>query len=128
MLETTHTAWWIGVDLDGTLAKHYWPKDGPYEHDRIGDPIEPMVRRIKAWLERGFWVKIFTARVGPSVPLRTADETRLAIKKWCREHLGTEVDITASKDYAMRALFDDRAVTVEQDTGLILTFGYEELT
>lgn len=50
---------WIGVDLDGTLAKYgerQWP-------DHIGEPIAPMVERIKQWLKQGVEVKIFTARV-----------------------------------------------------------------
>ncbi|HEV7674386.1 MAG TPA: hypothetical protein VGQ12_07640 [Candidatus Angelobacter sp.] len=50
---------WIGVDLDGTLA-HYAGWKGP-EH--IGEPIMPMVERVKGWLAEGKTVKIFTARV-----------------------------------------------------------------
>lgn len=37
-------AGWYAVDLDGTLA-HY---DGWRGEDHIGDPIPPMVERIKA--------------------------------------------------------------------------------
>ena len=52
---------WIGVDLDGTLAEYNgW--QGPAN---IGAPIPAMVERVKAWLEEGRDVRIFTARVGP---------------------------------------------------------------
>ena len=51
-------AGWIGVDLDGTLA-HY---GGWVEPERIGQPIAPMVARIKEWLGQGIEVRIFTAR------------------------------------------------------------------
>jgi hypothetical protein len=38
---------WIGVDLDGVLAKmEGW--NGPYE---IGEPVPAMVDRVKKWLE-----------------------------------------------------------------------------
>lgn len=37
---------WIGVDLDGTLAEYLgWQGMG-----HIGEPIAPMVERVKAWL------------------------------------------------------------------------------
>lgn len=52
---------WIGFDLDGTLAKY----DGWKGLDHIGDPVEPMVERIKKLHERGVKVKILTARVAP---------------------------------------------------------------
>lgn len=45
---------WIGVDLDGTLA-HYDKWIGP-EH--IGEPIAPMVDRVRAWLGQGIEVRI----------------------------------------------------------------------
>jgi hypothetical protein len=50
---------WIGVDLDGTLA-HY---EGWKGQEHIGEPIAPMVERVKGWLAEGREVRIFTARV-----------------------------------------------------------------
>ena len=47
---------WIGVDLDGTLAKY----DGFKGWDQIGEPVETMVKRIQAWRKRGIVVKVFT--------------------------------------------------------------------
>ena len=102
---------WIGVDLDGTLAQ-YDEWEG-IEH--IGAPIPPMVRRVKAWLEQGIEVRIFTARVGGSPEYAAA--ARPYIERWCREHIGEVLPITATKDFGMYELWDDRAVQVECNTG-----------
>ena len=102
---------WIGVDLDGTLA-HY---DGWVDYDHIGEPIPEMVKRVRQWLEQGKTIKIFTAR---------ADAGQHAIKvirAWCLEHLGTVLEVIATKDMAMIELWDDRCVTVERNTGRVLT-------
>jgi hypothetical protein len=107
---------WIGVDLDGTLATHYWPQSGPFEPTRIGQPITPMVNRIKAWLANGIEVRIVTARV--SQPSH-ADHGAVceAIHDWCKEVFGQKLPLTAHKDFAMVELWDDRAVRVMTDTG-----------
>lgn len=103
------TRGWIGVDLDGTLAEyHGW--QGP---THIGAPIEPMVDRVKEWLAEGREVRIFTARVTRPV----ASEVVFAIMRWCEEHIGRRLPVTNVKDYGMIELWDDRAITVEQNTG-----------
>jgi hypothetical protein len=100
---------WIGVDLDGTLA-HY---DGWRGVEHIGAPVAPMLARVKAWLAEGTTVKIFTARVFGR------DEAALRpIQQWCRDHLGQELEVTCTKDFAMIELWDDRAVQVYANTGL----------
>jgi hypothetical protein len=107
------------VGLDGTLAEHYWPHDGPYESTRIGKPIPEMVDRVKAWIADGSEVRIFTARVGPVQPDGSDDigPVMRAIWKWTKEHVGVELDATCMKDYGMIELWDDRAVQVLCDTG-----------
>jgi len=115
---------WIGVDLDGTLAEHYWPHKGPYEHTRIGDPIAPMVEQVKSWLLAGETVKIFTARVS-SAPnghegIGPVAEARQAIIAWCIYHFGKALPVTCVKDYNLKALYDDRAWHVEHNTGIVL--------
>jgi hypothetical protein len=35
------------------------------------------------------------------------------------EHIGVELEVTATKDYAMTVLYDDRAIRVEADTGAL---------
>lgn len=42
------------------------------------------------------------------------------IQAWCLEHIGTALRVTASKDFAMIQLWDDRAVAVEMNTGRVL--------
>ena len=102
---------WIGVDLDGTLA-HYDEWEGI---EYIGEPIAPMVNRVKAWLADGIDVRIFTARVGGSADLAAA--ARRPIERWCLEHIGRILPITATKDFGLYQLWDDRAVQVECNTG-----------
>ena len=102
---------WIGVDLDGTLA-HYDEWEGI---DVIGDPIAPMVNRVKAWLAEGIEVRIFTARVGG--PAEFAAIARPRIEQWCLEHIGQTLAVTATKDFGMYQLWDDRVVQVECNTG-----------
>jgi hypothetical protein len=102
---------WIGVDLDGTLAK----MDGWQGPTEIGDPIQPMVNRVKQWLKKGRTVKIMTARAA-------SGDTNVinAIKKWCKTHIGQELEVTNIKDLDMLALFDDKAIRVEKNTGKII--------
>lgn len=97
---------WIGVDLDGTLARY----EG-WKGDLIGEPIPAMQARVKRWLAAGKEVRIFTARAQnhpDQIPL---------IEAWCREHLGQVLPVTATKDYAMVELWDDRAVQVIPNVG-----------
>lgn len=116
---------WIGVDLDGTLAQYdYWR--GP-EH--IGDPILPMLERVKKHLADGDEVRIFTARAYPlgvvssadkAVRLTQAYQSRAAIEAWCIKHLGQVLPVTCIKDFSMWKLYDDRAKQVVQNTGVLV--------
>lgn len=105
---------WIGVDLDGTLA-HY---DRWRGHAHIGAPIPEMVERIRKWIEDGWPVKIFTARVSGHPD--EVHEIREAIKAWLAKNDLPDLEVTCIKDYAMVELYDDRAVTVEMNTGQLL--------
>jgi hypothetical protein len=97
---------WIGVDLDGTLARSgRWRG---YKH--IGAPVPLMMARVRFWLKNGLTVKIFTARAG--VP-----EAIPPIKRWLAKHGLPELEITNTKDFAMVEFWDDRAVQVVQNTG-----------
>lgn len=100
---------WIGVDLDGTLA-HYDEWRGA---DHIGEPVGAMLFRVKKWLADGEDVRVFTARVSGS----EAELCETVIRAWCLEHIGVELPVTCRKDYAMKTLWDDRAVQVEPNTG-----------
>ncbi len=116
---------WIGVDLDGTLARYDGWKDG-----EIGEPVPAMVERVKQWLAEGKEVKIFTARVsvkgGYSLESHSfADENfRLEqlqkIRQWCIENIGQALDVTCIKDFSMISLYDDRCIQVEMNTGRLI--------
>jgi 2'-5' RNA ligase len=103
---------WIGVDLDGTLASY----DGFKGAGHIGEPIGPMLDRVKQWLKDGNNVKILTARVNED----PGGVARSAIEDWTQKHLGQKLPITDVKDQHMVALYDDRAVPVERNTGRLL--------
>lgn len=110
---------WRGVDLDGTLA-HY---DGYKGLVHIGDPIPMMQERVLRWLEKGWDIRIMTARVRGPEPA-TSDphdlETRRSIEAWCFMHLGKILPITNQKDPDMIELWDDRVVQVEKNTGKVV--------
>jgi len=106
---------WIGIDLDGTLATYdKWVSDM-----HIGEPIEPMVTRVQHWLAQGIEVKVFTARVGKASGREeySVAEIKRRIREWTEEHIGTALDSTCCKDFAMIELWDDRAVQVVKNTG-----------
>lgn len=117
-------AGWIAVDLDGTLAYY---KPGMASVGEIGEPIPAMLERVKRWLADGQEVRIFTARVGMaedwadsmSRPVWEAliAEQRGLIEAWCERHLGQKLTVTATKDYGMIELWDDRAIQVVPNTG-----------
>lgn len=95
---------WIGVDFDGTLAKY----DGWKGCDHSGEPIKPVVNLIQKLLNRGFEVRIFTARVGPVYPDQVEANSR-TIEAFCVKHFGKSLRITHEKDQNMLLLIDDRA-------------------
>jgi len=97
---------WIGVDLDGTAAFYGGWKGA----DHIGDPVPAMAFRIRKWLADGREVKIFTARA-------TVPEQIPVVEDWCERHFGVRLPVTATKDFAMVELWDDRAVRVKPNIG-----------
>lgn len=110
---------WIGVDFDGTLAVY----DGWKGPDLLGSPIPLMVDRVKKWLAEGADVRIVTARVGPR-PLSPDDlanfqaHQKWLIQDWCLRHIGQKLPVTATKDFQMSALWDDRAIQVVPNSGV----------
>ena len=97
---------WIGIDFDGTLAEdgHH---DGPED---TGPPIEPMVRQVRRWLREGYDVRLFTAR-----------KPHPALRRWMQEHLGTVLKITNVKEPGMICFYDDRAVGVKRNEGVVFS-------
>lgn len=118
----------IGVDLDGTLVRWYGDSSGEYIPDKIGEPVPAMVARVRRWLSEGYEVVIFTARVHPGHDEKgEAEVARKAIQTFCMEQFGRVLEVTCMKDPAMTRIYDDRAITVEKDTGRILTEGIEAM-
>lgn len=112
---------WIGVDLDGTLA-HYDEWRGI---DKIGDPVQSMLNRVKKWISEGRTVKIFTARVSgeyvkSSEDQKDAYEADNYIQIWLKKHGLPRLETTSLKDFGMETLYDDRCVQVEKNTGKII--------
>jgi len=116
-------------DLDGTLAVY----DGWKGPEHIGEPIKPMVNRVKKMLAEGKDCRIFTARIFPlevpvgvtfSEPDKLPADARPAgiasgyIQAWCLEHLGQILPITCRKDYGTVEIWDDRAVGVLLNRGV----------
>ena len=109
---------WIGVDFDGTLSEyHGW--EGPFH---FGPPVPAMQARVMKWLVEGKDVRIMTARVSAHDTDYTVEQVREAIQDWCEEHLGKRLPVTHEKDYEMIELWDDRAVSVEKNTGKAFSF------
>lgn len=98
---------WIGVDFDSTLA-HYTP--GDFKAGILGEPILPMLERVKRWLRKGQTVKIVTARANdPGQNKLIGDWT----EKWLKQRL----EVTDRKDSRMICLYDDRCRQVVPNTG-----------
>lgn len=119
---------WIGVDLDGTLA-HY---DGWQGEDHIGEPIAPMLARVKDWINDGIEVRIFTARAyndstawdnraldasGMCPEPMNRKEAIKVVENWCLLHIGKILPVTCTKDFQMIQLWDDRCIQVVSNTG-----------
>lgn len=112
---------WVGFDLDGTLCRY---TTGDSSNFRIGEPIKPMCDLLQRYLDEGWRIKIVTARAGPHGNFNGSEFRRIktieAVKAWTKQMFGKELEVTCSKDYAMVALFDDLAVSVEANTGRLL--------
>lgn len=95
---------WIGVDLDGTLAKT------THSVSKIGEAVQPMLNRVKNWRDEGRVVKIFTARF-------TDSSQHKLIQEWLDKYGIGDLEITNVKDFNMIQLWDDKAKRVIRDTG-----------
>ena len=93
--------------MDGTLAHH---EPGAFDDNHVGKPLAPMVKKVREWLAEGKDVRIFTAR-----------KPHPAIRRFCKENFGKVLPITNKKDPGMTALYDDRAVSVKRNEGLVFS-------
>lgn len=105
----------IAVDLDGTLATY----DKWLALTHIGDPVPNIVEMVKQKLRDGYRVKIFTARCY-GLNHEKKREFEAAISRWTLKHIGVELEATCMKEPSMIEFWDDRAIAVEKNTGVIL--------
>ena len=97
---------WIGVDLDGTLARY---ESGQFP--KIGEPLYPMAQYVRDLIAEGeYEVKIFTARAcePDQIPL---------VKEWLKANGFPDLEVTNAKDYYMEEMWDDRCVRVRSNSG-----------
>lgn len=105
----------IAFDLDGTIA--YYTGFKGYEH--IGEPIKPMVDLLKNYLEAGYEVVIFTARVGNESEEENT-KARGYIEDWCMDNIGEVLPVTATKSPKIIRFYDDRAKEVILNKGIVV--------
>lgn len=89
---------WIGVDFDGTLVENAYPG--------VGKPVASMVAMVRAFLEAGHEVRIFTNRAD-------REDDSAPVREFCKTHFGRTLRITATKDRECARLYDDIAVQVK---------------
>lgn len=105
------------VDFDGCLFSTF----EPYDPRKIGKPIWPMIKFTQRLIENGKKVVILTARVNSKEHTqKQLIYTRNLIRKACKQFIGKELPITAEKHSNMKVMFDDRAVQVVRDQGLLV--------
>lgn len=102
---------WIAVDLDGTLAEYH----GWRGVEHIGAPVPMMLARVEKWLADGVDVRIFTARVHELGAVKI-------IHEWLSSIGLPPLPVTATKDFGMIQLWDDRCVSVMSNTGEIAVY------
>lgn len=103
---------WIGVDLDGTLARY---EPGSFDENNVGVPVPLMVERVKEWVAQGKEVRVFTARATDPAAIPV-------VASWVKKHIGADLVVTNVKDYDMVELWDDRAVQVIRNEGIRVGF------
>jgi hypothetical protein len=109
----------VACDLDGTLA-HY---DGWKGIEHIGSPIPAVLARVKGLLEAGHQVSIYTSRVAGDWPehIKDLEATRRHIERWCYEHIGRILPITAVKHGWFTEFWDDKALGIRENQGMPVT-------
>jgi len=109
----------IAVDFDGTISTYNGQEGVDYEPGKVGNPIPLMIERVKAWLAEGTEVVIFTARVHPSNPREEVESASKALKEFSLKFFGVELEVTHEKHPKFTEMWDDKAVRVIRETGVI---------
>jgi hypothetical protein len=105
----------IALDFDKTLAYH----ESNWGISRVGEPIYPMLEKLKEWLDKGYKVSIFTARVSRDKKYEVMKEQVDFICDFLNKNGLPELPITANKYPYFTHFVDDKAYHVERNTGKI---------
>lgn len=114
-LESANVEKWVGFDFDGTLVVN----DGWKGVEHAGAPIPEMIAKVKEYLAQGMKVKIFTARVSHEDEEEN-ERARQFLHNWSEEYIGQRLEVTNEKDIGMEKLYDDRALHVIENTGVVV--------
>lgn len=117
------------VDFDGTLVAYESGDMDSKGPEFIGANIGPLIERVKAWLDNGERVKIFTARVWPlgtkaaDLPfnadrVKFAMKAKKAIDNWSKETFGRTLPCTCIKSPSSIDIWDDNAVGIVRNEGV----------
>lgn len=107
----------IAIDLDKTLAFH----ESSWGVSRVGEPIVPMVEKVKEWLTKGYKVTIFTSRVNEfdRSSKKEIDEQVKMIEEFLNRAGLPLLPITSIKRRYFTHYVDDRSYHVERNLGKI---------
>ncbi len=109
----------IALDFDKTLATH----ESEWGIDKIGEPIWPMVEKVREWLAKGYLVTIFTARVAPEFhTIYQIHQQNGMIWDFLGKVGLPALPITAIKSPKFSHFLDDRAYHVGPNSGKISDF------
>ncbi len=118
----------VAVDFDGTLAKQ--DDDWYATALKAPTPVDRMVAKVRQWLAQGVEVIIFTASTHPLDTLEQltapddmvewARKRKRVIETFCETHLGRKLQVTCIKSYGFAAIYDDRAVRVVHNEGILV--------
>lgn len=95
----------ICFDFDRTIAVRY-SGDSIF---KLGAPIPKMLALMRSYIEAGRKVKILTAR---------SPQQYEAIRKWLKAQGLPDIEITNVKDSRMDALYDDKGVGINENSGV----------
>ncbi len=103
----------IALDFDKTLAYH----ESVWGISRVGEPILPMVKKVKKWLAKGYKVTIFSARMSHDYYV-LAEQIKF-IKDFLKKAGLPDLPKTATKRAEFTHYIDDRAYHVKRNEGII---------
>ena len=105
----------IALDLDKTIAFY----EGHWKATKVGEPILPMVERVKEWLNKGYRVTIFTARLDREEGSEDYEKQINMITEFLKRAGLPNLPKTATKLREFTHFIDDRAWNCEANKGII---------